>query len=174
MRPGTYAKSLDFIRNLTKTDAAKFEKLAKFAMRFNTNAFIAAHDKQWLSSHRTVSTENEHFLLGELGVLYPTDLSIRLFRDALISEEVIFYGHFLLHLKRSEGTAEIQLPIWKFTAVGSELRSVPTEPDEEYLASIGQFLAANKVVVILGRITQHLADGNVSYETVRELKTDAA
>lgn len=174
-KPGTYSlRTLEFIRNVTKTDASLLEHLGKLATRWGGASFIAMHDKQWVEKNRQVYP-GHHFELSELGAMYPTDLQLRVFRDENIQEEIFTSGSLMLLVKRGELKSEVQLPVWKFTSVGSELMElIPSANDEEYLESLGRFLLSNKAAPILAKIIERFPDGRIRYQHIRDISHPSA
>jgi hypothetical protein len=139
-KPGTYSlRTLEFVKNLTKSDASFVEHVGKFAINWSGTAFLATHDKKWLQENRQIY-DGHQLAIGELGAMYPSDLHLKIFRDDAIQEEVFVSGDVLLLVKRGEIKTEIQLPIWKFTDVGKELLElVPSAQDDVYLETLGRF-----------------------------------
>lgn len=169
-KPGTYSlKTLEFIRNITKSDASLLAHVGKLAIQWRDTMFVAAHDKKWLQENREIYPGN-HFAIGELGAMYPTDLSLCLFRDDPLQEEDFISGNLMLLVKRGEIKGEIRLPVWKFTAVGQELLElIPSAEDEAYLESLGRFFLGGKCISVLTRIIERLPDGEIRYQNIRDI-----
>lgn len=169
-KPGTYSlRTLDFIRNITKSDASLLEHIGKLATTWGGATFLSVHDKQWIQQNREIYP-GHHFEISELGAMYPTDLTLRIFRDESIQQEIFTSGSLMLLVKRGNVTSEIKLPVWKFTSVGRELiELIPSANDEEYLESLGQFLIGRKAVVILAQILEHHPNGKIRYQTIKEI-----
>jgi len=169
-QPGAYSfRTLEFLRNLTRPDAALIEKLSALTVYYKGTPIVAAHDKAWLEKHRGVYP-GHHFAMGELGAMYPTDLNYRFFREESTQEEVIFAGSLILLLKRGEVSGEIQLPVWKFTAVGQDLlRLIPAKHEADYLESIGVFFVKKKAVAVLCRVLEKLQNGQLRYQPLKTI-----
>lgn len=172
-KPGTYSlRTLEFVRNLTRTDAATVEHVGKLAINWGNTSFLATHDNQWLEENRQIYP-GHHFAISELGAMYPTHLQLRIFREATIQEEAFVSGDLLLLVRRGEIQNEIQLPVWKFTGVGRELLElVPNAQDDAYLEKLGRFFADRQGIALLARIVERLPNGQVRYETIREINKD--
>ncbi|MCW8828670.1 MAG: DUF2806 domain-containing protein [Gammaproteobacteria bacterium] len=172
-RPGQYSlKTLDFLKNLTKKDATQIEKVCKLALRYHHMSLIGIKDKKWLEEQRSI-VPGDHFALGELGVLYPTDLRIRLFRTPDIEEDYLLHGSFILSLKRGEIKSEVSLPMWKFTVIGTELLSLlPPSDDIEYLRQIGKFFVSQKGKATLGVVNKRLPNGQINFQIIEEISND--
>ena len=169
-KPGTYSlKTLEFIRNITKSDASLLEHIGTLAIQFSGSIFIAVHDKKWLKEKRQIYPSH-HFEMGELGAMYPTDLVFKIFQEDSIPEEIFVSGDLMLLVKRGEITSEIQLPIWKFTSIGRELLELMhSGQDEEYLESLGRFFINKKGTAFLANIIEHLPKGQIRYRIFREI-----
>lgn len=136
-KPGSYSlKTLEFLRNVTTSDAAALEHLGKISLQYGNRRFIATHDQKWLQEHLQVYP-GHHFSLSEMGAMYPTDLTLKIFREDSTHEEVFCAGDLILLVTRGEIKTEIQLPIWNFTTVGCELLAlIPKTNNEQYLESL--------------------------------------
>jgi uncharacterized repeat protein (TIGR03899 family) len=155
-KPGQYSlKTLDFLKNLTKSDASQIEKVCKLALRYHQMSLIGTNDKKWLEEKRSI-VAGDHFSLGELGLLYPTDLRVRLFRSPEIEEHHLLHGSFILVLNRGEIKSEVSLPMWKFTSIGAELLTLlPSSDDLEYLRIIGKFFVSQQGKATLGVVNEY-------------------
>lgn len=169
-KPGTYSlRTLEFIRNVNASDASRLEHLGKLATHWGRTTFLAVHDEQWMQQNRQIYP-GHHFEISELGAMYPTNLSLRIFREERIQEEIFTSGSLMLIVKRGDINSEIQLPVWKFTSVGGELiELIPSANDEEYLESLGRFFVGFKAVATLAKIIERLTNGQIRYQTIREI-----
>jgi hypothetical protein len=171
-KPGSYSlRTLDLIRNLTKSDAMTFERVAKFAIEApDGNWIVAVHDKNWLIRNRQIVPMHQ-FLLAELGVMYPSDLSLQAFNDPDSTQVALLSDDYLLLLDRGEIKGKVELPIWKFTGIGRELLPLIQKPlDDEYFDSIGRFFIRNKGKASIAKIKERHPDGRVEYAEIREIK----
>ena len=170
-RPGTYSlRTLEFVKNISKLDAPLLELVGKLAMKYGgSTAFVAAHDKKWLQENFGIFPGHQ-FAASEIGAMYPTDLSLRVFREDSIQEEYFVCGDLMLIVKKGDSTGEIVLPIWKFTAVGRELLElIANDQNEAYLESLGQFFLNRKCTAVLVKITEKLANGQLGYSPIRDI-----
>lgn len=173
-KPGSYSlRTLDFVRNLAKYEAEVFEHVGRLALSFNDVAWgVAIHDKKWLREKRQISP-SLHFLLGEVNLMYPTDLRYRFFMDESQEEQFLIADEHILVVKRGNIQSEIPLPIWKFTGVGNELLALIPKPlDEEYLTSVGRFFVAHHGEVTLGKIKERRADGSIEYDIIKSIEAE--
>lgn len=95
-RPGTYSlRTLDFVRNMTKPEAELLQHVGKLAITWLNTAFVDAHDKSWLETDRNIA-QGLQFRLAALDLMYPSGLSLRVFRDESIDKEHFFFGDRIL------------------------------------------------------------------------------
>lgn len=173
-KPGSYSlRTLDFVRNLTKTEAEVFENLGRLALRISSGTFvIAAHNKDWLKQNRNIYPSHQ-FLLGELGIMYPTDLAYNAFHELGKEEETLISDDSLLVVKRGQAKQKIELNIWKFTGVGQELLPLVPKPlDEQYLEMVGKFFLSHKCEPIIGKILERLPEGAIQYQPIRKIEAE--
>jgi hypothetical protein len=167
-KPGSYSlRTLEFVRNISKAEADLFECVGKFALQNGPVAMIPMNDKDWLERERKIY-QSHRFLLAELGIMYPTDLTLRCFTD---DREMPFFGddHLLL-VRRGKIVSPLQLLIWKFTEIGRQLLPLVLKPlDEAYYESFGSFFLERGGEVKIAKVTKR--EGNkVSYEAIKEIK----
>lgn len=175
-KPGTYSlRTLEFVRNLTKTEAQTFEQVAKAAIQIPGGIWVVAvHNKSWLKDHQQIFPMHR-FLLGELGVMYPSDLSFNAFEDSNTTEIALFSDTHILLLKRGKIETKVQLPIWKFTGIGQELLSLIQKPlDDQYFDYIGRFFIQKNGEASIAKIKLRLPDGRVEYDLIREIEIEQA
>jgi hypothetical protein len=163
-QPGSFSlRTLDFVRNLTKSDAVVLEKLANLALKQGDTSFIPVFDNEWLQVQRKIFPMN-HFALSELGAMYPTDLTFRLFVDGDPVESYFVSGKYILLVNKGSLVGELQTPIWKFTNVGREvIHLISPDGDIEFIRKVGQYYAANRVSVQLATISDVLPTGHISF-----------
>lgn len=164
-KPGSYSlKALDLIRNLSKSDASLIEEMGKFSLFSNHGPFIATCDTKWLKKERNIYP-NHHFKLAELGLLYPSDLSLMSFDND--DKQVVYQnGNHVLLIKKYRIKEPVYLPVWKYTAIGKELVGlVPDNYDQEYFVKIGQYFL-NK-----GAKVSIIEDNGDSFNDISRYKT---
>ncbi len=174
-KPGSYSlKTLDFVRNLTKKDAALLEFVSRLAITYNESTILATNDKEWLKNQRNIYP-GHHFAIGELGAMYPTDLQIRIFVEPSIQQVVFISGGLILIVDRGSITGEIQLPVWKFTSIGQELLQLtPPDGDEAYLENLGRFFVSKNATAKLAQILEHIPGGQIRYSHMRDITPEAS
>ncbi|MCF8054571.1 MAG: DUF2806 domain-containing protein [Deltaproteobacteria bacterium] len=171
-KTGSYSlRTLDFIRNITKSEAEIFEHLAKKALQIPGGTWIiSVHDKKWLEDERQIFPSYQ-FLLGELGIMYPSDLIFEAFSTPDGNEIALLSDDYLLLLNRGEIKSKVQLPIWKFTGTGQELLPLIRKPlDDQYLESIGMFFVKMKGKATIAKIKSRLPDGRIAYDKIKGIE----
>ena len=141
-------------------------------MSWSGTSFVPIFDNTWLEKEHGIQAGN--FLqLAELDVIYPSELSLRLFREDTIVKEHFFYGPNILVVERNEIKSETQLGCWKFTNTGAELLAlVPKLNDVEFLERLGTHLIQRKAKASLATVRAYHSDGRVSYDISREVVTN--
>ncbi|MCD9029578.1 DUF2806 domain-containing protein [Luteimonas sp. BDR2-5] len=171
--PGSFSlRTLDFVRNLTKHDAALIEKLSNLAFVHGTTAMIPVFEDEWLQKERGIYPMH-HFIMGELGALYPSDLTFRQFHEQEANKAVLTSGQFILMLEKEPPISEVALQIWKFTQVGQEvLALVAPDGDKALVEKLGRHYARHGVSVQLGEIVERLANGQIRFNNARKVTAD--
>jgi len=169
-KPGSFSlKTLDFLRNMTKSDAEAFEHMAKFALRLKRSSMVAIIDKMWLKESKQVFDEHL-FILAELGLMYPTELAIKIFNNNALLSEFFIAGKSILLVERSNLKGSVQLPAWKFTMVGSELLTLASNQcDLEYLEWVARHLIKKGNDVYIAENFETLTDGTIRYSSKRKV-----
>jgi uncharacterized protein DUF2806 len=173
-RPGSFSlRTLQFVKNITKSEAQLFEHVGRLALRRNQVSFISMVDKGWLQEKREVYPIQQ-FTLAELGIMYPGDLVLKCFGNPDDIEFALLGGTYLIHVKRGKIAGGIDMPIWKFTDVGRELLElVRRERDDEYLEEVGRFFVARGGEAVIGTITERSSDGKISYNKEKHVQKEA-
>ena len=173
-KPGSYSlKTLDFVRNLTKDDAAILEQISKLAVLFQGSAMVPNYDAEWLRTERGLYP-GHHFAASELGAMYPTDLNYRVFPDTTVNQAVFVSGDLVLIVDRGVVTSEIQLPVWKFTRIGQEiLQLIPPVGDDAHLSELGRFFVSRNATAKLAKIVEHLPNGQIRFNDPKEIEPAA-
>jgi len=174
-RPGSFSlRTLQFVKNITKVEAELFEHVGRFALRKGSISLVSMNDKSWLERERQLYPINQ-FTLAELGIMYPTDLALKCFKEPNETEFVLVGGSHLIHVKRGRISSVIELPIWKFTDVGRELLElVPKEGDDDYLEKVGRFFVTKGGEAVIGMITERFPDGAVKYTPEKQVELQPA
>jgi len=171
-KPGSYSlRTLDFIRNISTEEAKVFEKIGHLAFCASKQAFVWAEDKKWLESERGIR-DSDHFLLAELGIMYPTDLQLSTFLSD-VDETIFRFSDHLLHVLRGGIVDKIDIKIWKFTGIGLEMLALLSPKfDNEYIGKVAKIFTNRKGEVTLGVVTADFSDGRISYNIVRKYEAE--
>lgn len=166
--PGNYSfRTLEFLRNLTQTEAKKIERLSPFVVEDSIY-----RDAKEILIDAGVSFE---FLLSmqELGVLSGVDIpGLRMTMKSFETSRFIC-------LLKANGTAliataqdasiVINLPVYKLTEIGAQILRLCMFPvNVKYLENIADNLKAQNVKVAMGTYVD-IASGRTYYEATREL-----
>lgn len=173
-RPGSFSlRTLDFVRNLTKQDAALIEKLANLAFTHGETAMIPVFEDDWLQNQRGIYPMH-HFSMGELGALYPSDLTFTQFRSEVANKAVLLSGQFILMLEKQAPVSAVELQIWKFTQVGREVLSlINPDGDRELVERLGKHYARHGVEAQIGEIVERLNIDQVRYKNLAKVSAEA-
>ena len=169
IKPGSYSlRTLQFVKNISKSDAQLFEKVGRYALQSGEVACIAMNEKAWLNEARKI-IPNDHFVLAELGLLFPSDLGMELFRDESKTQISLQSDEHVLIIGRGKISSPVTLPIWKFTAIGRELLPLVPKPlDTEYYERLGRFFVASGGEARIGKIKAKSGD-QITYEVISEI-----
>jgi hypothetical protein len=172
-KPGSYSmRTLDFVRNLSKAEALIFMEVAKLAYQIpgSNDWVVFIHDKEWLERNRQIHPTHQ-FLLSELGLLYPSDLSLTGFQNETDKEFPLVSDEHLITIKRGGMLSKFDMPVWKFTGTGKELLPLIPKPlDDEYTDYIGKYFLDRNGEYTVGKINERLPDGRISYTILRQKK----
>ena len=172
-RPGSYSlRSLEFVKSIGKQEADLFEKLGRLGLISGPVAVIPVNDKTWLQRERNIYA-SEHFQLAELGVMYPADLALRFFDEAGQSQLGLAGDQHLLLINRGKIASAIELPVWKFTQIGTQLLSLVARPlDEAYLEYVGRWFMARGGEAAIARITERFG-ADYNYDVIKRVQSES-
>jgi Protein of unknown function (DUF2806) len=123
-KPGTYSlATLDFVRNLRTSDAALIERLSKVVATTPEFAFVPFWEDAWYKDVKNL-IQNDFFTLGELGVIFPTNLGLTLFQNQEPVTLIGLRGNKVAYIQPDSVIAPFQIGIWKLTKVGTELMNI--------------------------------------------------
>ena len=168
-KPGTYSlRTLDVVRNLTKQDAEIFDKFAKFAFKYKDIWVIIIGHKLDIEINKFNLYPTHQFHLSELGLIYPNELSLKMFINNT-TEEVFSTENNLFVFYQENKIKDFYINILKFTQIGKELISLIKKPfNEEYYNFIISIFKKHKCKGRLGTIKKFLQDGKIEYDTIKE------
>lgn len=160
-QPKTYSlRTLELIRNLSKTEANTFMKVANFAIKSGgANFLFTTNDEKLLSK-----TYNIHYgdiaLLTEIGLIQPgTFVSYQIVQSETDTQRVFTSGNIVVIAKVKANTPTIQMPVNVFTNAGNELiKLINPNPPFDYLTAVAKSIKSENVDVKYGHILA--LDGN--------------
>ena len=147
-------RTLELIRNLSKTEASTFMKVANFAIKSGgANFLFTTNDENLLSK-----TYNIHYvdiaLLTEIGLIQPgTFVSYQIVQSETDTQRVFTSGNIVVIAKVKANTPTIQMPVNVFTNAGNELiKLINPNPPFDYLTAVAKSIKSENVDVKYGRI----------------------
>ena len=150
--PGSYSyRTLDFIKNLSRDEAQKIERLGPFLI----NNFVARDEKGILDKHGVGF--GDLLELQELGVLSGVDgigLSLTLDNLGRDSFLAVLRSHSrALVLRHSDPTRDVSIAMYPLTTLGAQIVSLAeSEPNDDYLEAVGKRIAKGGITVSIGDI----------------------
>jgi Protein of unknown function (DUF2806) len=122
LRPGSYPlRTLDFVRNLTKSDSMLIERLAEAVVFDAPDRFVLFGNDPWYKDTKHL-IPNDFFVLGEIGILLPTLVGATLW-DSNRTDPGRFYlpEDKVLFVEHDTTSGPLPLSVWKLTKLGAEL-----------------------------------------------------
>jgi Protein of unknown function (DUF2806) len=168
IKPGTYSlRTLDFVRNLTKSDAKLIERLAEVTIVVG-DRFVPFCDDPWYQTVKNL-IPNEFFILGELGIVFPTHLSMRFWDkpEANAGVAIGLPGDKLLYAEQDIQIGPLAVTVWKVTKLGAELLTI-CQPafDLEFAQFLGRkFRQLGKKASVKERVLENLS---LHFRTIEE------
>lgn len=148
-RPKSFSlRTLELIRNLSKSEAEVFNKAAKLRIYSHNSPFIfRGNDNDFL--HSNSLTFEDRLLLVELGILQPDIMISRNLKSYEQPHQIIFEaGKFVIKLTREANAPEHQVPILRFSKIGEELLSlVISDPSMDYIKAFSKSIKIEKSTV---------------------------
>ncbi len=131
-QPGSYSlRTLEVIRNLKKSEAETFVKVAKLAFRYGNKDFIYHHGNVEILNEKYNMSFVDFLILKELGLIDAEDLSLNFdSKNGLVSNFV--YGRNLIIVEIPEESSKIRVNCKGFTTLGSEMLSLIEIPYDDF------------------------------------------
>ena len=167
-KPGSFSlRALDFLKNLSTTEASLVEKVGKYSLDFfKTNVVVVPNE----SAIKGLGISEIDFVeLAELGIIYPAELRLMEFQ-AFNDEQalILVTGDHLLKIFKGRISGPINLPIRKFTKLGSEiLQLIKTDGGLIYLEEIAKFYERHGASWVTGKLTAKFLDGLDTYDIIK-------
>lgn len=148
-KPSTYSlRTLEALRNMSRTEAQVFTKVAQFAIIDDDRAFLL-DDISYLKEKHGVNVE-ELLLMNSIGMLHNPDGVLVSLNEVTDNDkiEVLFNCNTEITMKRKRGAPKLEFGIILFTDTGKELlHLVNVEYNENYKEKIISFFSQPNVEV---------------------------
>lgn len=135
VNPGSYAlRTLDLIRNLSKTEADIFMQISKYAVLSGGSYYLFKGNNDKIMSDRGIHYYQISRMV-EAGLVRPgTFISHQIISDKSDIDNAYLYGNILLWIKVKKGTKKLTTPVHILTQAGNELMKIVSSlPEMEYL-----------------------------------------
>lgn len=158
--PKSYSlRALDLIRNLSKTEAEVFTKIANYAITTNNDYFLYKGEKDKKLADFNI-TFNDTALMEELGLMHPggfTTYNYHQTKDA--SSGHFVFGDTIVIMERKENSPQFKISIQLFTTIGQELlKLVDIKPDFDYIKNFAQEIKSDNTTFKYAKIIEFSKD----------------
>lgn len=154
-QPKTYSlRTLELIRNLSKTEANTFMKVANFAVKSgNANYIFKTNDGKLLSKTYNINY-GDIALLIEIGLIQPGDfVNYQMLQQPTESQRVFTSGNVVIIANVKANIPTIQMPVNVFTNAGNELiKLINPNPPFDYLTAVAKSIKNENVDIKYGYI----------------------
>lgn len=148
-KPKSYSlRTLDLIKNLSKTEADTFIKVANFTINSNGTNFIFKGSDEMLSKKFNINYVDTAMLI-EIGLLQPGDfVQYQLIQNIVKVQNIFTAGSLVILANVTENTPTIQIPVFTLSNSGNELlKLIDIKPPFEYLSIFGKSIISENVEV---------------------------
>lgn len=149
-QPKSYSlRTLELIRNLSKSEADIFMKIANFAIESsNRNYIFKGNEDNFLSNKHNIKY-NDIALLIELGLIQPGDfVNHQFLQQSIDIQRFLVAGNIILIIKVKANTPDIKMPVYVFSNTGNELlKLVKPNPPFDYLSYFSNSIKSENVEV---------------------------
>ena len=159
-KPKSYSlRALELIRNLSKSEAEIFSKVAKYAVKSGNDYFVFKGKKDLLNNKFGISF-NDLALLKELGLLHTSEFtSYKYAKSDKSSSPHLIFGSHIVVMEIKENTPEFRISINLFTTIGKELlKLIDIEPNFEYIEEFAKDVQTENTIVKYAQIIEFLPD----------------
>lgn len=169
-QPKTYSlRTLELIRNLSKTEANTFMKVANFAVKSgNANYLFKTNEEKLLSKTYNINY-GDIALLVEIGLIQPGDfVNYQMLQNSTDSQWVFTSGNVVIIVNVKANTPTIQMPVNVFTNAGNELiKLINPNPPFDYLTAVAKSIKNENVDIRYGHILAWEGD-NIRHTPLQE------
>lgn len=165
-QPNSYSlRTLDIIRNLSKSEAEVFMKFAALAIIGNGVSFILNFKSEKLMEDTYKITFGDRLLLEELGFLTANDLQYKLLKTENQKAQIVFtIGNTIVVHEKQANKSEQQIQVLVFTKIGQELlKLVQRSPSLDYVQLFATKLNRQNGTIKYAGILERLANGQIKH-----------
>jgi uncharacterized repeat protein (TIGR03899 family) len=149
-QPKSYSlRTLELLRNLSKTEAECFLKFGQLAITSLNNSFILNFKDEKLLEETYKLNFSERLLLEELGLITANDLQFELRANPEQDRQSVFrIGSVCIVATRKKGTPQQDLQVLVFTKIGQELlQLIETIPQLDYIQLLASKIRREGVMI---------------------------
>ncbi len=147
-QPNSYSlRTLDLLKNLSFKEAEMFSKVASFAISGAEKMFILS-DNKILKDKLDISF-SDLLLLQDLDLIHSTQLNLAY--DVVPKTKAhMVYGNELIEIQFNDSAPAINLPVYVFTIIGTELLKLVDIPKNlEYISEIAKAVKTHNSTKVL-------------------------
>ena len=135
--PGSFSlRTLDTLKNLSKTEAENFVKLANYVFKSNDKYFYTSPEDYIIKNN--IMQFLDILALKDAGLIFETALEFSFSPLTEGQQSHLIYGSLILLFDRSAATPKLPLHVNLLTKIGVELlQLVAISPDLEYAKHVG-------------------------------------
>jgi uncharacterized repeat protein (TIGR03899 family) len=156
-QPKSYSlRTLELIRNLSKSEADVFMKVANYAIKSGgKNYLFKGNDDKYLKEKCNINYM-DIALLMEIGIIQPgVFINHQLIQQSIDSQRVFLAGNIVIIANIKANTPTIQLPVNVFSNSGNELiKLINSTPPLEYLRYFASSFKGEDVEIKYGYILE--------------------
>jgi uncharacterized repeat protein (TIGR03899 family) len=149
-QPKSYSlRTLELIRNLSKSEADTFMRVANFAIMASDANFLFSGKSEKILKEKYGINYSDTALLTEIGLIQPgTFVNYQLFQQPDDTQHVFIAGNIVLIANIKANTPTIKIPVQVFSKSGNELiKLIKPNPPFDYLSSIANSIKNENVEV---------------------------
>lgn len=172
-KPNSYSlRTLELLKNLSKTEADTFIKFANLAIHSNGVSFILNFKNEDLLEKTYKINFHERLLLEELGLLTANDLQLQ-FHATKENPDTRYFviGKTIIQAEKSPNLPLQQIQILVFTKIGQELLKLveSNSADIEYIKLLSSKIRREGVSIKYAAIIEEFEDGRIRHTPMMEV-----
>ena len=165
-------RTLELIRNLSKSDAEIFSKIANFSVSHGKDAFLIKGKDDELKKFGIKF--DDIALMEELGLLHSGEFLSFEFQPLPNDKQNVFIlGNTIVLFNKKANSAKQSLSIRLFTRIGKELLElIEVNPEFKYIQSLATELKNDNSELTYAQITERLDNGRIRHNNPIEIPTN--